>query len=49
MADRWVIAYDVDVAAVNVARGLGGVTLMTVYNHTEPRCMPTKSSSWSRA
>lgn len=32
MADRWVIAYDVDTAAVEVARQNGGVTVMTVYN-----------------
>jgi virulence-associated protein VapD len=32
MADRWVIAYDVDTDAVEQARSVGGVTLMTVYN-----------------
>src|SRR5437868_6764555 len=32
MADRWVIAYDVDTAASDANSRGGGVTTMTVYN-----------------
>jgi len=32
MADRWVIAYDVDTGAASAAHQAGGITVMTVYN-----------------
>jgi virulence-associated protein VapD len=32
MADRWVIAYDIDSNLANEAQQHGGVTIMTVYN-----------------
>ena len=32
MADRWVIAYDIDFTAAKAAENAGGVTVMTVYN-----------------
>ena len=32
MADRWVIAYDIDTVAADSAERAGGVTRMTAYN-----------------
>lgn len=40
MADRWVIAYDVDTKATAAANQQGGVTTMTVYNRIRA-CLST--------